>query len=608
MAYMRKILFCLAAGAALGAFAADVNRRRDVIFYHYDMVPVFWPKSLPYAPEGLVNGFDSPKRVMDGIPAQAMGAALKPDTFVYVPMGNFANLSVDIPSNEPQLAQPSGSSWLSGVRNALSDIKKAGRASDPISTMSDFIRKKHKREFFVGLCVNDSFLQYGYNPLKPPPPYLADNYMFNPFKAKHLDWLMGSQKDTPPLKGLKENIPPYANEWCLVDYGQAEVRAKFVSIASEIVKCYEIDGLMIDFCRFPCLFRSVAWGAVASAAQRQLITEMMAQISAAARAKGVLLAVRVPDSQQACKHAGMDVQAWFEQKLADLLFIGNEEMNRWSESGEFAKKCGVPFYATLENSRIYSYNDEGGREDDQRMPRQVQEVYRARVLEARLAGAKGIMYTSGRTEWWDSWWNYTRPDLFQPETEKILYENKRYFANYRSGVRRFVKDLIRYAPVQRQTLYSSSPREIKGTARYEIYVWDEMEKLKGGSRQPKCYLTTIMEIPSGWDVDVNLNNKPLKVIKKRAGSQVYAVPAGTLVYGKNDILLSVKGSNRRGLVPRIGNIGIDVVFKGDLEVLSKSGNVPGALTTANGDKKGGGASEAKGKPASRKPAKKGGRK
>ena len=604
---MRKILFGLAAVATLSIFAADVNRKRDVIFYHYDMVPVFWPKSLPYTPEGLINGFEKPKRIMDGITGAAMGAAIKPDTFVYVPMGNFANLSVHVPSNEPQMAQPSGSSWLAGVRNALPDIKKAGKASDPISVMSDFVRKKHKKEFFVGLCANDTFLQYGYNPLKPPPPYLADNYMFNSFKAKHLDWLMGSQKDTPPLKGLKDNFPPYANSWCLVDYNQPEVRAKFAAIAKEIINGYEIDGVMIDFCRFPCLFRDVAWGGVASAAQRQLITDMMAQISEAARGKGVLLAIRIPDSQQACKDAGMDVQVWFEQKLVDLLFFGGNEMNRWSESGEFAKKCGVPFYATMENSRIYSYNDEGGREDDQRMPRQVQEVYRARVTEARLAGAKGIMYTSGRTEWWDSWWNYTQPVLFQPEQEKIRFENKRYFVNYRLRTERFVKDMLKYAPLQRQVLTTSSPIEIKGTARYEIYVWDDMDKLKAERKLPKCYLTTIMEIPSGWDVDVNLNNKPLKVIKKRAGSQIYAIPNGTVLFGKNDILLSVKGSNRRGLVPRIGNIGLDVIFNGDLEALKKSGNVPGALSTAGGAKDG--AAEGKAaKSAPKKSAKKGGRK
>ena len=331
----------------------------------------------------------------------------------------------------------------------------------------------------------------------------------------------------------------------------------------------------------------------------------MAQISAAAKAKGVLLAIRIPDSQQACKDAGMDVQVWFEQKLVDLLFFGGSEMNRWSESGEFAKKCGVPFYATMENSRIYSYNDEGGREDDQRMPRQVPEVYRARVTEARLAGAKGIMYTSGRTEWWDSWWNYTDPRLFQPEQEKIRLENKRYFVNYRLRTSHFVKDMLRYAPLQRQILTTSGPSEIKGTAKYEIYVWDDMDKLKAERKLPKCYLTTIMEIPSGWDVDVSLNNKPLKVIKKRAGSQIYAIPSGTVLYGKNDILLSVKGSNRRGLVSRIGNIGIDVVFNGDLDVLKKSGNVPGALTTAGGGK-GGDASNAN--STSRKSVKKGGRK
>ena len=578
---MKKTFFCITAALALGVSAADVNRRRDVIFYHYDMVPVLWPKSFPYSPEALVNGFPNAKRVMDGLTGSAMSAKVKPDTFVYVPMGNFANLSVFVPSNEPQMSQPTGSSWMAGTKNVLPEIKKAGKDKDPISVMSDFVRNKNKKEFFVGLCVNDSFLQSGYNPLKPPPPVLVDNYMFNSFKAKHLDWLMGSQKDTPPLKGLKDNFPRYAT-WCQVDYSQPEVRAKFVAIAKEIIAGYEIDGIMIDFCRRPNLFRSVAWGGTASAAQCQMITEMMGMISAAAKEKGVLVAVRVPDSQPACKDAGMDVPAWFEQKFVDLLFFGNTELNRWTAAADMAQKCGVPFYATLENSRIYSYNDEGGREDDQRMKRQVQEVYRARVTEARLAGAKGIMYTSGRTEWWDSWWNYTNPDLFQPEQSKIRLENKRYFVNYRRATGQFVKDMLKYAPLQGHSLYTSGPREIKGTGRYEIFVWDDLPTLKKERITPKCYLTTIIEIPSGWNVDVNLNGKALKVIKKRAGSQIYAIPDGTVQFGKNDVLLSVKGSNKRGLVPRIGNIGIDVIFNGELEALNKAGNVPGALSGGGG--------------------------
>lgn len=577
---MKRTLFCLTAVAALGMFAADVNRKRDVIFYHTDNLPVFWPKSMPYTPEALIHGFDK-NRLMDGLTAQAMKADVQPDTFVYVPMGNFANLSVHVPSNEPQMEQPVGSSWLAGVRNALPDIKKAGKEKDPISAMSNFVRKENKKEFFVCLCVNENFMQHDYNPLKPPPPWLAGNYMFNPFKAKHLDWLMGSQKDTPPLKGLKDNFPSYAS-WNMVDYGQMEVRSKFVAIASEIIAGYEIDGIMIDFCRSPSLFRSVAWGGTASAAQLQQITDMMGQISAAAKQKGVLVAVRVPDSQQACKNAGMDVQTWFERKFADLLFIGNTEMNRWSESTEFAKKCGVPFYATIENSRIYSLNDEAHTEDDQRMPRECQEVYRARISEARLAGAKGIMYTSGRTDFWDFWWNYIRPEFFQPAQEKIRLENKRYFVNYRAGYRHFIKDFHSHAPSQRQLLNASSPQEIKGTAKYEIYVWDNMEKLKAEGVKTKCYLTTIAEIPSGWSIDVTLNNKPIKIIKKRAGSQIYAIPNGLLTFGKNDVLLSVKGSNKRGLVPRIGNIGIDVIFNGELDALKKPGNVPGALSTAAG--------------------------
>ena len=598
---MKRILFCLAAAVvASGLYAADVNRKRDVIFYHYDVVPVLWPKSLPYSPSAIIKGFSNPNRIMDGLPAKAMNAPVKPDTFVYVPMPNFANLSAVIPSNEPQLQQPSGSSWMSGTKNAMPEIKKQGKANDPVSTMSAWARQ-NKKEFFVGLCVNDTLFQSGYNPLKPPPPFLVDNYLFNSFKAKHLDWLMGSQKDTPPLKGLTSNYPRYAS-WCLVDYEQPEVRAKFVAIAKEIIAGYDIDGVMLDFCRQPRLFRSVAWGGSASAAQCLLITEMLGQISAAAKAKGCLVAVRVPDSLQACKEAGMDVPAWFAQKFADLLFIGGTyELNRWSVAAEMAKKCGVPFYASLDQARIYATNDEGHREDDQRMPRQTPEVYRARVSEARIAGAKGIMYSSGREEWWDSWWNYTDPKLFQPEQEKIRLENKRYFVNYRTtSTGEFVKDMRKYAPIRSQALITFSPKEIKGTAKYEIYVWDDFETLRKERIAPKCYLTTIIEIPSGWTVDVNINGKPLKVLKKRAGSQIYEIPAGVTKFGKNEILLSVKGGNRRGLVPRIGNMGIDVIFNGELEALRKPGNV--MVPVKEISRKGGA------KERSAKPMKKGGRK
>jgi len=573
---MKRVIFCLTTVVAASVlFAADVNRRRDVIFYHYDVLPVLWPKSLPYSPAAITKGFPHSNKRMYGIPERSLTGPIQPDTYVYVPMSNFANLSAVIPSNEPQLQQPVGSSYLRHVKNAMPEIKKQGKAKDPVSVMSAWARK-NKKEFFVGLSVNDTYLQSGYYPPKPPSAEKKNfdiyNYLFNPFKAKHLDWLMGSQKDTPPLKGLTGNHPRHAS-WCLVDYQQPEVRAKFVAIAKEIIAGYDIDGVMIDFCRQPRLFRSVAWGGSASAAQCLLITEMLGQISAAAKEKGCLVAVRVPNSLQACKDAGMDIPAWFAQKFADLLFIGNiYELNRWSVASEMAQKCGVPFYATIESGRINATNDEGHREDDQRLPRHRPEVYRARVTEARLAGAKGIMYTSGRDDYYDIWWNYTEPELFQPAQEKIRLENKRYFVNYRSRAGHFVKNMGKYSTIQGQALITFSPREIKGTSKYDIYVWDDFETLKKERVIPKCYLTTIIEQPSGWTADVSINGRALKVLKKRAGSQIYEIPAGVTKFGKNEIVLSVKGSNRRGLVPRIGNIGIDVVFNGDFEPLKKPGN------------------------------------
>lgn len=563
---MKRILFCLTTVvAALALFAADVNRKRDVILYHYDMLPVLWPRSLPYTPSAITKGGAGG---MSGVPERSLRGDVKPDTYVYVPMSNFACLSAMVPSNEPQMDQPEGSSWLGGAKNALPEIKKLGKASDPVSAMSAWARE-NKKELLIGLCVNDSFLQDGYNQLRPPSVekknYNIYNYLFNSFKIKHLDWLMGSQSDTPPLKGLPGNHPRYAN-WCLVDYQQPEVRARFVAIAKEIIEGYDIDGVMIDFCRQPRLFRNVAWGGTATPAQCLLITEMIGQISAVAKAKGCLVAVRVPDSMQACKSAGMDIQAWFTQKFADLLFIGGYEFNQWSESADMAQKCGVPFYVTLEHAKIYATNDEGHREDDRRLPRHRQEVYRARVTAARAAGAKGIMYTSGRMGWHD--WDFTDPHLFQPPQDLIRTENKRYFVNYRPWAGHFVRGMR--STVQKLVTYH--PHEIKGTAKYNLYVWDDFDALRKEGISPKCYLTTIIEIPSGWTVEVNINGTKLKALKKRAGSQIYEIPVGVTKFGKNEIMLSVTGSNRHSLVPRIGNLGIDVIFNGELEALKKPGN------------------------------------
>ena len=600
---MKQTLFCLAAAAAMVASAGDVNRKRDVIFYHYDNAPVMWPSSKPYSADGVINGFGRP---WDGLSVKAMRAPVQPDTFVYVPMANFANLSAMVPSNEPQLNQPSkNTSWLSGMKNALPEIKKAGKDKDPVSVMCKWVHD-NKKEFFVGLCVNDgSQYEWEFNPtLKTPQEVFWGNYMISPFKRKHLDWLMGSHKDAAPLKGLKGTTPPYA-PWYFVDYGQKEVCAKFKAIATEIINGYPIDGLLIDFCRQPRLFRSVAWGGSASASQIQQITDMIGSISEAAKKKGCLLAVQVPDSLQACREAGMDVEDWCTRKFVDLLFIGGPiELNHWSAASEMAKKCGMPFYASMDSGHIFAYNDEGGREDDQRLPRQCQEVYRARVTEARLAGAKGIMYFSGRDEYWHGWWCYVDPNLYQPQQDKIRLKNKRYFVNYRPRAGQFIENQAKYSPVWMSSLITTYPTPIKGNAKYEVYVWDDIPALKRENIKPKCYLTTILENPSGWKLDVNLNGNPLKVIKKRAGSQIYAIPDGGLNYGKNDITVSARGSNKRGLVPRIGNIGIDVLFDGDLDVLKKAGNVAGALSTTGGGATAKGGASAKGAAAT----KKGGRK
>ena len=80
---------------------------------------------------------------------------------------------------------------------------------------------------------------------------------------------------------------------------------------------------------------------------------------------------------------------------------------------------------------------------------------------------------------------------------------------------------------------------------------------------PIVRLTTEVSLPSGTDVSVQLNGKVLKLRKKRAGSQVFDVPYEVAKYGANEVIVKATGKNKRGQMPKLGNIAIDVIFNED---------------------------------------------
>jgi hypothetical protein len=107
-----------------------------------------------------------------------------------------------------------------------------------------------------------------------------------------------------------------------LDYARPEVRAHYWSLLEEIVNRYNLDGLELDFMRFPHYFRvghELDGGQIMTAWLR----DVRDLTSAAALRLGhaVKLGVRVPAEPETARNMGLDGVRWAHEGLVDLLTV-----------------------------------------------------------------------------------------------------------------------------------------------------------------------------------------------------------------------------------------------------------------------------------------------
>ena len=132
----------------------------------------------------------------------------------------------------------------------------------------------------------------------------------NPVKAEHPDWVI----KTWWWQGL----------W---NYAVPELRDYQLAILREVAWNYDLDGLQLDFARhIPCLPVGRQWelreGVTAFVAS---VREML-QEEAVRRGRPYLLAARVPETLAGCRHDGLDIRAWVDGGLVDILTLGSRSM------------------------------------------------------------------------------------------------------------------------------------------------------------------------------------------------------------------------------------------------------------------------------------------
>ena len=188
------------------------------------------------------------------------------------------------------------------------------------------------------------------------------------------------------LVGERFGGQPYA-QWSGFDFSHREVRERVTAIVREFVSDYDIDGVELDFYRYPCFFRSVAWGGTATEEERALMTEMMRairkEVDAVGRRKGryFLIGARVPDASAVAREIGLDIETWMREGLIDLCLLGGDygHFATFADAIALAHKYGVKAFPSVDASWI------GGE-------RTRAVGYNAQAAAALAAGADGIYY------------------------------------------------------------------------------------------------------------------------------------------------------------------------------------------------------------------------
>lgn len=236
---------------------------------------------------------------------------------------------------------------------------------DPLQPILQFW-KRDGRTFFFSMRMNDKHHAYfnwahlwddfrrthRYWFLQPP----SDAEWKNDF----LPWLNdpgrpGPQEMWAHIKTQPEQLRAGPNrevngEKLLYDYSKAEVRSHYLAILREACRRYDLDGIELDWLRYPKFFRD---GEVNAAVLMEFVREARTILDETAKQRGhpLRLVTRVPDGPARARELGLDVEAWLKAGWIDAVIAGNgftfgsNTLDQWVT---LAHRHHVPVYGVIE--------------------------------------------------------------------------------------------------------------------------------------------------------------------------------------------------------------------------------------------------------------------
>jgi hypothetical protein len=253
----------------------------------------------------------------------------------------------------------------------------AALGDDPLQPILQFW-KRDGRRFFFSMRMNDThhawfnwahlwsdFHRTRRDLFQEPPTDEA-------WKSTFLPWLDGTAER-----------PTIRNAAVAFDYSRAEVRAHYLDTLREACRRYDLDGVELDWLRYPDLFRR---GEVNKETITAFVRDARAIVDDAAKRRGhpLRLVVRVPATPQQAVAIGLDVEAWLKAGWLDAVIAGpgtsfsSCPLERWVA---LAHAHGVPVYGALERQNRHAIPRYGS-----------PETLRAAIATLWQKGADGLYF------------------------------------------------------------------------------------------------------------------------------------------------------------------------------------------------------------------------
>jgi len=145
------------------------------------------------------------------------------------------------------------------------------------------------------------------------------------WKREHPEYCIGKPEDWAKY--------PYTDPrkwWAGLDYAVPEVREHFLRIFEDVCRRYDIDGVDMDWFRSPRFFRPTIKGRPVDAKHVAMMNDFVRKVraitekAAVKRGRPLLVSCRVPLSVERCRDIGLDVRAWLDEDLVDILVLGGD--------------------------------------------------------------------------------------------------------------------------------------------------------------------------------------------------------------------------------------------------------------------------------------------